>query len=113
MHTVARDIITGNWTGPKNLPYAKWTTSGSSVRGFGVVNELTNSGKLFVDSNKNRKKDRGDKVIASLSKIKEDIVPYDARGGTWSLDLNTKEGIFYNRDGVELFSAEYSNTSYF
>ena len=113
MHTVARDIITGNWTGPKNLPYAKWTTSGSSVRGFAVVNESTDSGKLYVDSNKNRKKDRGDKVIARLSRIKEDIVPYDARGGTWSLDLNTKEGTFYNRDSVELISAQYSNTSYF
>jgi len=108
-----RDIITGNWTGPENLPYAKWSTNGSKVRGFAVVNESTNSGKLYVDSNKNRKKDRGDKVIASLSKIKEDITPYDASGGTWSLDLNTKEGVFYNRDGVELISAQYRNTSYF
>jgi hypothetical protein len=110
---MARDIITGNWTGPKNLPYAKWTTNGSSAQGFGVVNQSTNSGRLYIDSNKNGARDRGDKVIANLTKTKEEVTPYDAKGGTWSLDLNTKEGIFYNRDGVELIAAQYTNTSYF
>jgi len=110
---MARDIITGKWTGPKNLPYAKWTTNESSAKGFAVVDLQANVGRLYIDTNKNNKKDGSDKAIANLIKTKEEVTPYDAKGGTWSLDLNTKEGIFYNRDGIELISAQYNNISYF
>ena len=102
------------WTGPKILPYAKWSTNGSSAKGFAEVDLQASIGRLCIDESNNIIKDGRDKAIANLTKTKEEVPPpYDAKGGTWSLDLNTKEGIFCNRDGIELISAQYSNISYF
>jgi len=108
------DIITGSWTTKNNkLPYATWRTNGSGARGFAVANPNSNRGKIFIDANDSGIKDRGDKLIARITRMKEEVTPYDASRGTWSLDLNTREGVFYNRNGEELITAVYSNVSYF
>ena len=111
--TMEADIITGTWMTKNKLPYATWRANDSGAKGFAVVNVKSNQGKLYIDSNNSGARDRGDKVIANLTKTKEEVTPYDASHGTWSLDTSTNKGVFYNRDGVELIAAVYTNVSYF
>jgi hypothetical protein len=109
---MAIDVITGNWTETKNPYIVSWTTDGSSVQGFGIT-KGNGKGKMYVDRNKNGKKDKGDQLIAT-TRVTEAATDLSNVGyGSWSVDRDSKIGSFLNPDGVELAVARFTSLSLF
>ena len=105
------DIITGNWEEGSGPNAFTWDVDGSSREGFAVA-KSNGKVKMYIDTNKNGKKDKGDKLIAKLN-ITDAAYEYNVGYGTWSVESESKIGSFVNPDGVELAIAQFKNLSAF
>lgn len=109
---MALDIITGKWEETSNPYVVTWNANESSAQGFGIT-KGNGKGKMYIDSNRNGKKDKGDKLIA-ITKVTDAATDLSNVGyGTWSADLESKNGSFFNPDGVELAIARFKDVSFF
>ena len=99
------DAITGNWEEGYGSNALAWDADGSSVQGFAIAN---GKAKMYIDNNKNGKKDKSDKLIAKLQ-ITEAAYEYNVGYGTWSVDSDSRIGSFVNPDGIELATARFKD----
>ncbi len=107
-----RDIITGSWEEITNPYFVTWNTNSSTLQGFGIT-KGNGKGKMYIDTNKNGKKDKADKLIA-ITRVTEAATDQTNVGyGTWSADLDSKRGSFLNPDGIELAIASFKDVSFF
>ena len=105
------DVITGKWEEGSNSYALTWDVDNSSVEGFAIVKSNTKA-KMYIDTNKNGKKDKRDKLVAKL-KIADDAYDYNVGYGTWLADSDSRIGSFVNPDGVELVIARFKDLSAF
>ncbi|QCH14972.1 hypothetical protein CB0101_08555 [Synechococcus sp. CB0101] len=106
------DVITGIWNETKNPFIANWETDDSSTQGYVKINQK-GKGKMYVDSNKNGKRDKSDKVIAKVIVLESASDQNNIGFGTWTADLESRTGTIFNQDGVELAITRYKDVSYF